>query len=497
MSLQQKTAALFFCVLISAFFAFAGTPGPEKTQRSIVSGSFYPGDPQALGQYLDVQLREAVTAALPGEVRALIVPHAGYAYSGAVAASGYRALGQGLKNFIILAVNHNGAAPPFKAALSDSQAFETPLGKVKVSSWNKEIAKDPFFKTVPEAYNSHVIEVQLPFLQRRYKDLEILPIVLGDIEKAEIEHVAKTLLKYIDKESAIIVSSDLSHYYPYETAQKLDKSCIKSIESQSTEEVSKCEACGIHAIMVLLDIAKKKRWTAKILDYRNSGDTSGIKSQVVGYSAIAFSEETGAVKPSMSPSVQGVSIPNLSAHLLKFSRKVLEDYVRTGKVVLSEEEKPLQLLEKQGCFVTLKKNGQLRGCIGSILPEQTLLKCVEENTINAAARDFRFDPVQVEELSSLEIEISLLTIPAAVGHKSPSELLGHLVPMKHGVILKRGIHSATYLPQVWEELPVKEEFLGTLCMKGRMQSDCWKDPDTEVLTYEARVFKEAELRSLS
>ena len=177
--------------------------------------------------------------------------------------------------------------------------------------------------------------------------------------------------------------------------------------------------------------------------------------------------------------------------LLKLSRDTLESYIKSGKVPEIEESKLTERLkEKKGVFVTLKERGELRGCIGYIMPKKPLYQAVIDNTINAAVHDPRFYPVRKDELADIKIEISVLTVPKKLEYKDYNELLNKLVPMRDGVILKRGFNEATYLPQVWEQIPDKIEFLSRLCIKAGMESNCWKDSRTEVYIYHAEVFGE-------
>ena len=148
------------------------------------------------------------------------------------------------------------------------------------------------------------------------------------------------------------------------------------------------------------------------------------------------------------------------------------------------------LEEKRGCFVTLHKSGQLRGCIGTIEPVRPLVENVEENARNAAFRDPRFSAVTADELLAIDLEVSVLTAPEILAFKDPSELKQKLIPGKHGVIISKGWHSATFLPQVWDQLPDPDTFLGHLCRKAGMAADCWQSNDIIVKVYQAEYFAE-------
>jgi AmmeMemoRadiSam system protein A len=178
--------------------------------------------------------------------------------------------------------------------------------------------------------------------------------------------------------------------------------------------------------------------------------------------------------------------------LLQLARKTLQQVVTTGRMPTPDPyDFPDNLREKKGCFVTLKKNGQLRGCIGYIFPLEPLYKAVMDNACAAALKDRRFDPVQPEELEAIEIEISVLTVPQPLAFDSPTELLTRLRPNVDGVVLRIGGRQSTYLPQVWEQLPDKERFLSYLSAKAGCPPLAWKEPGTSVLTYQAEAFKES------
>jgi AmmeMemoRadiSam system protein A len=191
-----------------------------------------------------------------------------------------------------------------------------------------------------------------------------------------------------------------------------------------------------------------------------------------------------------SSSPEGLA-PREKEFLLKLARQVLEAYLENRPIPkLDQQNLAPVLLEKRGCFVTLEKNHQLRGCIGYLQPRKALVEAVVENAINAAVRDHRFPRVTREELDLLSIEISVLTVPRLMAYKTPDDLLTKLIPERDGIILKSPYHQSTYLPQVWKQIPKKEDFLSRLCLKGGAEADCWKDPSTEIYCYQAQVYKE-------
>jgi len=240
--------------------------------------------------------------------------------------------------------------------------------------------------------------------------------------------------------------------------------------------------------MTLMHIAEIKNWDAKLIDYKNSGDTAGGRNNVVGYASIAFVDR----KEGSKKMKESMSIRDKKA-LLRLARSAIE--AKLVKDVKVERPEPsLILKENRGCFVTLHKYGQLRGCIGTIEPICPLAECVEKNAQNAAFRDPRFPCLGAEELPEIDIEVSILSVPERLRFRDGDDLKRQLRPNVHGVILSRGMHRSTFLPQVWEQLPDKEQFLEHLCLKGGMPANAWKDPATSVEVYQAEVFGEKDFK---
>ena len=479
--LKKEHIMVFIVLAVLALVIFSNKTADnfkEKTIREpVVAGTWYPGNKEVLKSEINKYYENSEKLNI-NNIKALIVPHAGYVYSGQVAANGFNQLNKNYKKIFIIATNHNSNAYINGISIPDATHYKTPLGEVKVSEIASELLKQELFVNVPEAHTTHVIEIELPFLQQKLKDFEIIPLITGSLSLEQIKQAADILSKYIDEDSLIIISSDLSHYHPYEDAVKLDTACIKNIESLNFEESAKCEACSIYAILILMDIAKRNEWNAKIIDYKNSGDVSGDKSRVVGYSSIVFYSEK-----------EELLTKDEQDFLLKLARETVEGYVKNKKKPKADENELTPALKKvQGCFVTLNKNHNLRGCIGHILPQEELYKCIVDNAVNAAVNDRRFNPVTENELNEIKIEISVLTVPQRLEFSSGDDLKNKLRPNIDGLVLKKGFYQSTYLPQVWEQIPNKESFLSNLCMKAGMAIDCWKDTSTEVYTYQAFVF---------
>jgi len=490
---------------------------PEKIRGPAVAGLFYPKAETDLTKQIDEYLAEAKPEPIKN-LRALICPHAGYEFSGKIAASAYKQLlGRDFDTVIVLGPSHYAAFNG--AALTDADAYETPLGLVPISPKNAELAKikpfainppceverpgfwrqspkdlPAFGEDQPDTWE-HSLEVQLPFLQRTLKKFSILPVVYGNVDP---EAVAKVLLKFLDDRTLVVVSSDLSHYYPYETAKKLDTSCVRSICDLSTEWMMQQEACGKVPILTLMEIARQKGWKAKLLDYRNSGDTSGNKDRVVGYAAIAFyqpdaKESASAEKP--RPTDKQEFSADQRKFLLELARRTITRVTNgDSPPELDAATVSENLRSSRACFVTLTKNNDLRGCIGSIFPEEPLYQAVISRARAAALEDRRFLPVRSEELKDIQIEISVLTIPRRLEFRSPEDLMQKLRPGTDGVVLRMGMRQSTFLPQVWEQIPDKTDFLDHLAQKAGMSASAWRESGTSVLIYQVEAFKESEMK---
>jgi predicted class III extradiol MEMO1 family dioxygenase len=292
------------------------SPKGGKIREPAVAGLFYPAEKEELARMIDGFLANVDTPPVEN-LRGLVCPHAGYRFSGPIAAYGYKQLlGRDVRTVVVMGPSHTSE---FRgASIPDVEAYRTPLGEIRLSPKAKELAKirplitnppcrvvrppwwqqspkkaPPIGEDTPHTWE-HSLEVQLPFLQRTLKDFEIVPIVFAARELVDVEQVARILEGSIDDKTVLIASSDLSHYYPYEVARQKDARCTKAICDLDIEAMKKQEACGQAPILTLMHIAKKKGWKAKLLDYRNSGDTAGDKSGVVGYAAIAFFEPNQA-----------------------------------------------------------------------------------------------------------------------------------------------------------------------------------------------------------
>jgi MEMO1 family protein len=473
---------------------------PVRVREPAVAGLFYPASEVVLSKTVDGLLEKTPEHYIP-QLRALVCPHAGYEYSGRTAASAYKLVaGRDIRNVIILAPSHYAAFSG--ASIPDADAYRTPLGTVAISGQAKDLLPlgpfvleprclverpnwwqqgrkpaPPAGQDTPETWE-HSVEVQVPFLQRTIENFTILPIIFGSVDP---EAIARVLAARLDDHTLLVASSDLSHYHPYDEARALDSRCIKAICDLDIEEMKTQEACGKAPILALMSVARQKGWKTRLLDARNSGDATDTRSGgVVGYTAVAFYAPT---RESF-----GTADRNL---MLALARRTVASVATNGPLPsLPAPGLPASLTETKGCFVTLTENGALRGCIGHILPQEPLYLAVLDNARNAACRDPRFTPVRPEEVSKIKIEISVLTRPEPLPFKSPEDLLNKLRPYEDGVVLQIGSRGATFLPQVWAQIPDKVEFLNHLSEKAGCAPSEWRGKEASVSIYHVESFEE-------
>ncbi|MDP8212912.1 MAG: AmmeMemoRadiSam system protein B [Candidatus Zapsychrus exili] len=468
-----------------------------------VSGQFYSSNKDELKNQINQFLSKADIDPKEEYVPAIIVPHAGYVYSGQVAAYGFKAASKNTyKTIVIIAASHYF---PFDGVSIYSEgAFSTPLGDVEVDDvFAKElILLDNKFSFESQVFEQeHSLEVEIPFAQSTFKDFKIVPIIMGQPTFDVVNKFAQALNKVIgDREDVLVIAStDMSHFHNDSVARDMDNKTLDVLREFDIEEFWKgcklktLEMCGFVPVTAALLYAKQKGFKdIEILKYANSGDITQDKSRVVGYtSAIIYNKETVSKKADLNIASQEVSIlsEEQKKRLLQIARETVEEYVRTGRVKKFKEIDK-RLHEEEGAFVTIHKGGVLRGCIGNILGRGPLYLTIRDMAISSCSRDSRFNSVSIEELDKLDVEVSVLSKPIRV--KSVDEIiLG-----KHGVIVSRGpFNQGVFLPQVADETQwSKDEFLSQLCsQKAGLSRDCWKDPGTRMDIFTAEVFSENEL----
>ena len=471
----------------------------QRVRAPAVAGLFYPGDAAALSKTIEGLLANAPDHSIP-RLKALVCPHAGYEFSGQTAAIAYKLLtGRDVQTVVVMGPSHYALFQG--ACIPNADAYKTPLGLVPISEKTKGlVAVAPFVlepqclvqrpqwwrqapKPAPEEGHDtpetweHSVEVQVPFLQKVLKNFKLVPVVIGEADPAQ---VAKALAERIDDKTIVVASSDLSHYHSYQAAKGLDDRCVKAICDLDIDAMTTQEACGKTPILALLRLARQKGWKAQLLDYRNSGDVTGEKDRVVGYTSVAF----------YAPAPENLAAAERK-YLLELARKTLTSVTTGGSLPeVAAKDVPPKLAEKKACFVTLTKSGALRGCIGHLMAMEPLHQAVAENARNAALRDPRFPPVGSDELDQIKIEISVLTDPQPLPFNSPDDLLSKLHPNEDGVLLHIGPRTATFLPQVWAQVPDKVAFLNHLSQKAGCEPSAWRGKDVSVSIYHVECFEE-------
>jgi len=501
----KKLICLFLVLIILTACAKkqATNDMPKKIRPAVAAGQFYPIEPGALTDQIQRYLKQAPGQKFAGQVKAIMVPHAGYDYCGPVAAYAFKQLeGRKINTAVVISNSHKAYFDG--AGIDSSDVWQTPLGQVPV---DKELAEKLVQADSSIKYDSavhasdHPLEVEVPFLQTVLAgDFKIVPIMFGNKSDDTYKKLAKALKDNLGPDDVVIISTDMSHYPAYETANKIDKETLEKIKINAAEEladyVQKVEnsdytneqtvLCGIDAVKTVVELAQLAGWDKiEILKYANSGDVPliGDKSQVVGYGAVAFAQSQNE-DTEVSSSV-GELNDDEQKILLKIAKDTVESFVTSGKIpefnVINE-----RLLQKQGAFVTLNKDGQLRGCIGQIVPSvDPLWQVVREMAVAACSEDGRFNPVDKSELSKIEYEVSVLSTPEPIDDWRKIEL------GKHGVIIKQDGRSGVFLPQVATDTGwTLEEFLSELCwQKAGLAPTCYKDKNTQILVFTAQVFE--------
>jgi AmmeMemoRadiSam system protein B/AmmeMemoRadiSam system protein A len=483
----------------------ASDNGSEKSKiqnpKPVFAGQFYPADKSELKETL-IELFDKAEPKKVNNTLAIIAPHAGYVFSGIVAASAYNQIdtGKQYENIFVIASSHreyfNGAS------IYSVGNCETPYGEVKVNLElaQKLIDENKIFSYVPEAFTAeHSIEVQLPFLQHLLiKEFRIIPIVIGTQSVEECKLIANALSPFFNENNLFVISSDFSHYPRYIDANYLDKitadaiiandpeQFINVVKSSTNEKVPglATRACGWTSILTLLYLTEASpKYEYTHISYSNSGESSyGDKEKVVGYNAIALCLVEGK-----KGDISSFLNQDDKKELLHLARLTLENRISSGKMKQIDNENLSDgLMTHAGAFVTLTKNHQLRGCIGRFDDTEPLYLVVQQMAIASATQDSRFSPVSQNELKELEIEISVLT---------PMKLIkdiNEIVLGTDGIYIKKGYRSGTFLPQVATETGwTLEEYLGHCARdKAGLGWDGWKE--AEIYTFKAIVFSEGD-----
>jgi AmmeMemoRadiSam system protein B/AmmeMemoRadiSam system protein A len=481
------TAVLF---LAAAWGALADTRAPQ------VAGQFYPADASELRRVVTDFLSRQPTPASSGKPRVLVSPHAGYRYSGPIAARAFRQVqGQHYDGVVVVGFTHRLQFDG--ASVDDRNSYETPLGAIPVDLEAVQFlqARDSSLRTREEAHASgeHSLEVMLPFLQVALGESKLVPILIGSASLEQAEVLAEALAALAQQGDYLFVfSTDLSHYHPYDEAGRIDERTVSAMLYETPQALARLfrgghlEACGQGPILASALLAVRLGYLKpELLAYANSGDTAGDRSRVVGYAALAMSEREAL-------SSSGIS-EEAGMALVKAARLTLDMHLNPSKyenrlVALGLDKVP-ELSRAQGIFVTLRRKGLLCGCIGRIETDEPLATSLPLVALDAALRDPRFPPVRGEDLDEIHIEVSVLTPPTRLAD------VQDLVAGRDGVVLEHLGRRGVFLPTVWKETGwTRVEFLRELAsQKAGLDPDAWKD--AALYVFQDQVFEEPRLPS--
>lgn len=470
------------------------------------TGPWYPSDPVQLNQMLEGFFKAAPQPQKAAAVRGIIAPHAGFQYSGRCAARAYRSLSpaSGIRRVILLGTSHRFGF--YGACVADYTSYATPLGPVPVDTEIcRALAAKKLFKNDRDTMRfEHSLENQLPFLQKALagSDYRIVPIIFGALKKKDFAVMAAAIAPFIDARTLVVASSDLTHYgenFSYtpfrsdlaENLTRLDQGFIEPIlrldfdRCFAYHEKTGITACGFVAIGVMIRLFEKKNFRSSLADYSKSGDLNGDYSTSVSYASLVFSAADNAAKDPIGLNRAEQKL------LLELARTTLQSYLKNIQVPPQKENQfsayP-KLIKNLGVFVTLRKKGALRGCIGSIIGMEPLYRGVEANAVHAAIDDPRFPPLREKELASVEIEISVMT-PLRLVQDYRSIRLG-----TDGVVIRDGRAQAVFLPQVAQETGwTLDEFLANLCLKAGLDREAYRRSRTmQFHVFQAQVFSEKD-----
>ena len=478
----MTTRRTYTLVIVAALILLIGgiaiLNADGKVKEPAVAGAFYPADKAALAAMVNAFLSQADSPKQDGELVALIAPHAGYEYSGQVAAYTYRQLaGRKIDTVILIGPSHYASFTG--VSVYTDAAMRTPLGDVTI---NRAMAKSLLDEKADVAFNraafakEHSLEVQLPFLQTVLKDFTLVPVVVGSPTQASFSSLTSKLLAIMRKNPNVIMiaSTDLSHYHDYGTAKTMDRKVIDATTRMSPDNLEALlssgegEMCGGYPVLFTLAVAQGLGATdGALYRYANSGDVTGDKTRVVGYAAM------GLYRAHLTERER--------RELLDLAKKTIASYVKSGKTLEYSGSDP-RFLANGAVFVTINRQGSLRGCIGNIIPVMPLHRSVISNAVAACSRDPRFAPMSREELKDMEVEVTVLS-PLV-----PLDDIKNIVIGRHGLYLTNGMQSGVLLPQVAEEyhwdVPT---FLEQVSLKAGMSKDAWKN--SQLYTFTADVIK--------
>ncbi|MFA6636847.1 MAG: AmmeMemoRadiSam system protein B [Candidatus Omnitrophota bacterium] len=498
-----KTANLAVFFIVSGF-ALVHMELDAEVKHSDLSGTWYNASRDVLEQELSGYLSEAEIEKPKGTIISVIAPHAGFSYSGKVAAYAFNAIRlKSPRTLIIVGFTHRKSYPDSVSVFTGS-AFETPLGKALI---NKDVAQklisfDPRIKDIPEAFDTeNSVEMLVPFAQTALPETRIVLVAICDQGMGTSDVLAKALYEIMSEDESVMVvaSTDMSHFLTHDEALKKDAFTINLLRTMDPEGFYRQSFKGNHQLMCgqgpVYAVMKASQMLGadgfSVLKYATSADVSGDRSRVVGYlSAVFFAAVDNIISGKFERKEKEKKMFNLDQKrtLLEIARNAINYYLKTGRkpeVVVDDDNLNLEL----GGFVTLHKSGSLRGCIGRMQGEGPFYRTVTDMSVAAAVEDPRFPKVRQEEMEDIDIEISALSPMQKIDDPSLIEM------GKHGVMVRMGRRSGVYLPQVADETGwSRDEFMDSLCeQKAGIPKDAWKTGDADIYIYTAEVFGEKDI----
>ncbi len=493
------------------------TLNPKDVHSAEGAGRWYPADAAELRATVDAYVAQAEVASPPGKLLAVIVPHAGYVYSGAVAGHAFRAMQEaGCSGYTLAVIGDthtgNGSA---EIAVWGAGAFETPLGILPVDEQVAQavVATNERIEFDRGAFQAeHPVENQLPFIQAVCPEAQVVPVVIRKPSMENAQILAEALVTALgERPSLIVASTDLSHYHPYEEARQMDEVALQSIVSLDPQAVAdsprRCAELGLGggdpltmcsqgAVMTAIMAARQMGANqATVLHYANSGDVPiGERTQVVGYGALAFWQSQGRqtmpanfrLPPALTAPAEPLPVSREGQQaLLALARHTAAQFLTTETFPLYQTHDPA-LLQPMGAYVTYEKGGELRGCLGRLEGDRPAYLNVQYAAVASALTDPRFPPVTADELEQLTLQITLLEPMQQIA--SPDEIqIGH-----DGVMLRVGENKgALFLPQVpLEQGWSLEDTLVNLCRKAGLPDDAWQRPDARLYVFGGQWFGE-------
>lgn len=458
-----------------------------SVRNMAVSGQFYPDHPAVLASMVEGFFSLAFGSKLEHCPKILVVPHAGLRFSGDTAAKAYALLkpfSQQIKRVVMLGPSHRVAFNGI--AIEPADCVRTPLGDIAVARQGIDgLIDSGLVVSSAEAHaKEHSLEVQWPFLQAVLDDFSLTPLVVGEANKAHVAEVIAHL--WGGDETLIVISTDLSHFHPVAECEQIDANTCNKVRDADSH-LSGQQACGHKGLNGALYLASSYGWQVEQVDYSHSAQKGAAADRVVGYGSFYVDVPKNFKATRFHSFEKGDK-----QALLSLARQSIEKTLNQQKLELNVDDFSAHLMFRGACFVSLHKQGNLRGCIGSLQAHQPLAVDVMQNGVKAALNDPRFPKLALSELAEVDIEISILTAPERLPCIDEQDCLQKLRPGVDGIIIQSAAHRATFLPLVWRSISKPAAFLQHLKQKAGLPLDSWPE-DMQVWRYEAICFSEHDL----